>query len=322
MKGNPSKMKPLDLSQMSTEDLLEIMPEKETAEWEFKDARIFDPANFGTFKSQQLGKIVSSFANSGGGFLVLGKRDEEPGFDPVPELQGRTTLEDHLSIVLSQSVTPHFRDFKIFRVPISGTTGSVLVVEFSDSLAAPYQSNSHVTYFYRLPGHAKEAPHFHLELLRSRTTRAAVKVAAVERFGEHRSADDHWQYVNFTLRVQVENVSLQAATVWGVQVQTARTDYCWSTRDPSDRMKVGEPDRPLTNGVTFRGDQDTLLPNETGQVDIAIRGHGRNGRELHPGMLSDLLSEFEVTLVPVSQNYAGEPYSYGIPLQNRYRMFR
>src|SRR4051812_2921466 len=117
-------MADLDFANMTTDDLLQIIPVNETAEWEFKAADIFDRSRFGEFKKQKLGKIVSSFANSGGGYLLLGKRDGENIFDPVPTHEGRTSMEDHLSLVIAQSVTPHYRNFKIVRVPIAGTPDS------------------------------------------------------------------------------------------------------------------------------------------------------------------------------------------------------
>jgi len=73
-----------DFSKMNTDDLLQIIPPNEPTEWEFKAAAIFDPSRFGEFKKQKLGKIVSSFANSGGGYLLLGKQDGVAAFDHVP----------------------------------------------------------------------------------------------------------------------------------------------------------------------------------------------------------------------------------------------
>src|SRR2546430_415607 len=127
-------MKPtINFSTITTDDLLQILPANETAEWEFKSAELFKQANFGDFKKHKFGKIVSSFANSGGGYLLFGKRDTENVFDSVPTHEGRATMEDHLSLVMSQSVIPHCRNFQFFRVPISGKSGeSVLVVDFAE----------------------------------------------------------------------------------------------------------------------------------------------------------------------------------------------
>jgi len=104
--------------EMETDDLLAILPPTETTEWEFKAADIFSAQNFGSFKKQKLGKIVSSFANSNGGHLLLGKRDGQDVFENVPAQEGRASMEDHLSLVISQCVVPHYKDFEIFRVPI------------------------------------------------------------------------------------------------------------------------------------------------------------------------------------------------------------
>lgn len=168
-------MTELDFSKMTTDDLVQIIPLTETTEWEYKDASTFEKGKFGEFKKHKLGRIVSSFANSGGGFLLLGKQDAAHVFGPVPTHEGRTNMEDHLSLVISQAVTPHYRNFQIHRVPIAGRPDeSVLVVEFRDSVAAPHQSAFDVNYFYRLPGHCVPAPHFHLELLRNRFTKAVL----------------------------------------------------------------------------------------------------------------------------------------------------
>src|SRR5690606_18578531 len=93
-------MSALDFTQLTTDDLLQVIPGNETNEWEFKSASIFRKEEFGEFKSQKLGRIVSSFANSGGGFLLLGKENDSNVFEPVPLKQGRTSMEDHLSLVI------------------------------------------------------------------------------------------------------------------------------------------------------------------------------------------------------------------------------
>src|SRR5690606_34535572 len=96
----------IDFKGMTTNDLLQVMPKHENADWECKSALIFN--DLGRFKGEKLGKIVSAFANSGGGYLVLGKRDESDDFDPVPTHEKATTLEDHLAHLIRTSVTPSF----------------------------------------------------------------------------------------------------------------------------------------------------------------------------------------------------------------------
>ena len=253
----------LDLSKMTTDDLLEIIPTTETKDWEFKAAAIFDQSNFGGFKRQKLGKIVSSFANSGGGYLLLGKRDGEDRFDPVPTHEGKTTMEDHLSVVISQSVVPHYRDFHIHRIPISGTEDSVLLVEFSDSPVAPHQSVADTNYYYRLSGHAVPAPHFHLELLRSRFTKSAVEITSVEYLQQSSvtQIQEGIVHLNFALEITVENVSFQSATAWGVHIKSPRQDRRWNVKNLETF---------LDDGSCIHGEKSPLLPHEKAVVTILI----------------------------------------------------
>lgn len=289
-----------DLSKMTTDDLLQIIPQTETKDWEFKAAAIFDKGNFGSFKTHKLGRLVSSFANSGGGFLLLGKRDGENVFEAVPTHEGRTTMEDHLSLVISQSVAPHYRDFEIVRVPVSGTDGSVLVVELSDSPLAPHQSVADTNYFYRLPGHSVPAPHFHLELLRSRFTKSVVEIVDVEFQQQTSECRDSFAVLNFALKITVENQSLQSATAWGLQIKSAQEDYRWTVTNA--RLS-------LTEGTCIRGEQTMLLPSERAVITIHIQGQDQMG--FRPVIkFVELADEFAVRLRPVSQNYVGSERLY------------
>jgi hypothetical protein len=300
-------MPQIDWARASTDDLLAVMPEIETAEWEFKDAKVFEKEHFGQWKSQDIGKIVSSFANSGGGYLVLGRRDGEPAFDPVPREFGRTPLEDHLSLVISQSVTPHCRDFSMRRVPISGSGDSILVVAFSDSIAAPHQSNALTQYFYRLPGHAVPAPHFHLELLRSRLTRASLAVQGIEQVDASPIEDAGAATVHFVLRATVENTSAQAASPWGLHVRNADVDFRWS---------VGMS-QSLARGLCVRGEPAELLPGELGVVRLDIVGRAYGNGASESALQRDLVDSFAIVLAPVSHNFSGQRVEYALSHRDR-----
>lgn len=294
-----------DFQNMTTDDLLEIIPENENREWEYKEARIFDKGNFGSFKSQKLGKIVSSFANSGGGYLLLGKRDKENVFEPVPNQEGRTAMEDHLSMVISQSVTPHLRDFEIYRLPITGTNGSVLLVKFDDSPVAPHQSVSDTNYYYRLSGHSVPAPHFHLELLRNRFTKSVIEIEDI-----YIEWEDAKMYPNGKVKLDlllvmtVKNTSSQSATDWGVHVKSNRTDHRWDA--------VLSSTMSLTDGACIRGQNQVLLPSERAKIITKISGMDRTA-SLRPVIkFYDLASDFDICLRPVSQNYIGKEEHYKI----------
>ena len=278
---------------METNDLLQIIPQNENAEWEYKSALVFDPQRFNEFKRQRLGRIVSSFANSGGGYLLLGKQDNAAVFESVPMNEGRATMIDHLSLVMSQSVTPHYKDFEIARVPISGRAGeSVLVVAFRDSFAAPHQSNFETNYFYRLPGRIEPAPHFHLELLRGRTTRAVLKIKEVRHEVTSVNEENDRMRLHIALNVQVENISLQSATTWGVQIKQTNEHFGWVERTTG---------RDTALGACVHGNPEVLLPNEEAEVTLPIT---------NTIGLRWQMDDFRFVLRPVSQNFVGEPFYY------------
>lgn len=300
-----------DFSKMTTDDLLQIIPPTETTEWEFKAAAIFDPSRFGEFKKQRLGKIVSSFANSGGGYLLLGKRDGVATFDSVPTHEGRTTMEDHLSLVISQSVTPHYRNFEIRRLPISGRPNeSVLVVEFFDSPAAPHQSVADVNYFYRLPGHSVPAPHFHLELLRGRLNKTVLEVKDMQYV---LTSVDHGQNqplcLHVALNVVVENTSLLSATAWGLHLKQTQEYFGWSEESTK---------RHLFDGVCCHSDRSVLLPSEQITLTVRLKGEA-DPRQTFRQQWFDLARHLDLQVRPVSQNFIGEPAQFEL-FTSRHRL--
>lgn len=296
-------MAPIDFTTATTEDLLQIIPETETREWEFKAADIFQKGRFGEFKSQKLGRIVSSFANSGGGFLLLGKRDGCAAFDGVPLQQGRTRMEDHLALVISQSVEPHYRDFAIFRVPVAETArDSVLVVAFDDSMAAPHQSVADVNYYYRLPGHCVPAPHFHLELLRDRYTKAVVEL------GEPTYSVSlpllpsklHPNQIRFlvTVRIELRNVSSQIAHPCAIRV------FC---DDPEMPWFLEGDQVHLATGTVIENKGLTLFPTLSVPFTVTLSAFISKSRD-DLGW-RDLLPHWEalrICLQPFSQDFAGD----------------
>jgi hypothetical protein len=205
-------------------------------------------------------------------------------------------MEDHLSLVITQSVTPHFKDFEIFRVPISGRPGaSVLVVAFQDSYAAPFQSNFGPNYFWRLPGSIQPAPHFHLELLRNRVTRAAVRIEKIEHYLQDAKYDQNLNrmYARFDFILSVENVSMQSATAWGIKIQSDRCG--WFSSDVQ---------KELASGVCVHGAPAVLLPSEQVRVRLQIETRVSTLREWE---------YFDTSFLPVSQNFVGESVRVQFP---------
>ena len=298
-----------DFAKGTTDDLLQIIPSNETTEWEFKAADVFDKGKFGEFKKQKLGKIVSSFANSGGGFLLLGKQDGTDIFEPVPITEGRTSMEDHLALVISQSVTPHYRNFKIHRIPIVGTlNGSVLVVAFEDSPTAPHQSVADVNYYYRLPGHSIPAPHFHLENLRNRLTRAAVEIEKVDfnvslplLLPPPKPSGTTGLCVD--VNVLLRNVSAQIADPCAIRVFGTETQTEWD---------VGTQNRTsLKQGAVVTNNSSPLFPTLAVPFKIHLVSFiPLDGGHTNTAGIMKAWHNLEFCLQSLSQNFAGEPQKY------------
>jgi hypothetical protein len=301
----------LNLSEVSTDDLLQVMPESETAEWEFKSAEIFERTKFGEFKKQKLGKIVSSFANSGGGYLVLGKRDDTPLFDAVPDLEGRTRLEDHLSLVIAQCVTPHYHNFQLFRVPISGSAnGSIMVVRFEDSSLAPHQSIADTNYFYRLPGHCVPAPHFYLESLRNRFTKAVVELGspAFEVDIPLFTLGRHEDCTCFSVKAifELANVSNQIAEPCAVRIAGTDAIREWT---------IGKDDTPLHQGLICVIPPPPLFPSVRVPFQVEFRRYFSKSDVIDIDVALAAWNDLEFYVQPLSQNFAGAIQEYRPSLQ-------
>jgi hypothetical protein len=121
---------------------------------------------------QDMAKALSALANSGGGHLLLGVRDDG-SFDGVPEFKGRQPVREWLEQVLPELLDYPLQDFRVHEVervsPSTIPIGSVvIVVDVGDSMLAPHQSSTSKIYYYRVGGRSVPAPHFYLETLRGR----------------------------------------------------------------------------------------------------------------------------------------------------------
>jgi hypothetical protein len=94
---------------------------------------------------EDLAKVTSALANSGGGHLVIGVSNDGR-LEGVEPRRGRTSTREWLEQVISPSVSPGLADFRVHEVEPS-TAGSaisprrvVLVVDISDSMLAPHQA--------------------------------------------------------------------------------------------------------------------------------------------------------------------------------------
>ncbi len=288
----------MDFATMATDGLLTTMPQGEDDRWEVKSVSLLDPSKKNDLK-KELGKQVSAFANSGGGNLILGISNGGK-LEPCPENVGRQVMKDYLSTMVEQSVEYPIRHFRVHRIPFTGDPSkSVFVVAIEDSPAAPHQSKEDRTYYYRIDGHSKPAPHFHVELLRNRVTKAVLKIIDVDYVLQTPSVLGESWGVSIALNVTVENVSFQSATPWGVLVKHMAGHREWT----ATRVGVN-----LAKGACLHGEFGPLLPNEARLLTILLGGNS-GGRGL-TGLL-DMWGHLKLELRAVSQNHVGESWIFG-----------
>lgn len=151
-----------------TEDDVTALPPGEHDFLERKAGALLPTSDF----RQDMAKALSALANSGGGHLLLGVRDDGT-FDGVPEWKGRQPTREWLEHVLPELLDYPLQDFRVHEVervsPSAIPAGSsVIVVDVGDSMLAPHQSSSSKIYYYRVGGRSVPAPHFYLETLRGR----------------------------------------------------------------------------------------------------------------------------------------------------------
>ncbi|MBB6224987.1 AlbA family DNA-binding domain-containing protein [Rhizobium leguminosarum] len=160
------------------EDVLSL-PAGEHDYFDRKSGQLFDDPSKRDSLYDVLAKAACAFANSGGGHLVLGVKDDGT-VDGVPAIfSGRTSTREWLEQKLPDFLDYRLVDFRVHSVAPAATSKipagrELLVVDFGDSSLAPHQSRRHLQYFYRSGSHSSPAPHFYLELLRQRLTNPSL----------------------------------------------------------------------------------------------------------------------------------------------------
>jgi hypothetical protein len=282
----------MNFSALTSDELIALLPAgNEDSLWELKAADVVSSAKRGEFR-RELGKQVSAFANSGGGNLVIGISNDRK-VQPCEKTVGRQPMKDYLASMVEQSVEYPIRHFRVHPIPVTGQPEeNIFAIEIDDSPAAPHQAKDERIYYYRIDGHSKPAPHFHVELLRNRMTRAVLEITDID-YGI-RSLDVDPVRMQITLNVTVENKSMQCATVWGVHVRHPSPSHRWTEHEGRD----------ITVGFCARGGH-FLLPSDRATLPMHLTGFP-DDVERSVANYERLWKRFNVIARPVSQNYVGE----------------
>jgi hypothetical protein len=176
----------LDERRPWTEVRLEALLGDELSRFERKSGSLFDT------ESDLLGKLakeLSAFANSGGGYIVLGVDDNGVPDGVPPTRSARTSTRDWLEQKIPYLVDRPLTDFNVHVVAPGNPSNippgkQVIVIEVDDSPIAPHQAvhggggTQKYMYFHRQAGRSEPAPHRILEQLHQRQLAAKAVVAA------------------------------------------------------------------------------------------------------------------------------------------------
>jgi len=172
---------------------------------------------------RELGKAVSAFANSGGGHLLIGVRDDG-AFDGVDPRHGNTSTRQWLEQLLPNLVSYPLRDFRVHEVepstPSEIPTNKVLVVvDIDDSPHAPHQDSASRLYYVRFGSHSVAAPHYILDALRRRVVAPKLDVVLEDLEPRCTLQNRLGVLAHFGLRFRVTNAGKIAARRWKVGVE-------------------------------------------------------------------------------------------------------
>jgi hypothetical protein len=258
-----------------TEDDLDVLPAEEPDIFERKSGQLFDFADQGKFRDA-VGKALSAFANSGGGSLILGVKDDGTP-DGLPSLVGHTAIRDWVEQTIPHLLDYPLADFRVHTVikrPVlsrrrvwqrlfSRSTPSripngceVIVIDVGDSAAAPHQSKRDKVYYRRDGGRSVPAPHFYLELLRQRLTNPVLEFTLTKIDPVFAGEHDNGLFLLVQWKAEVRNVGRVAAYNWRLNVRSI--EFIDTARESDYRFA----DFPVKRqgAPTIRIDDRTILP--------------------------------------------------------------
>jgi hypothetical protein len=287
----------MDLDKITTDELMGFIS-GETDKWEFKGAELLDPKNKHDLKVK-IGEQVSGFANSGGGFIVLGI-DRDKNWQECPPTVGRQTMKDYLAQLVEQSVDYPIRSFRVHQVPFTNEPGKhAYVIAVEDSPAAPHQTKDDKrAYYWRIDGHTKPAPHFHLELLRNRFTKAVLQIENIE--SAPLTLNVQRGLITVRMKMTIRNISRQATHHWGMYAKC------------EERMDWRVTQGRFIHGVWFPSvGSPVILPGEPREYVFEMMGDCGSARMHNVYPFVQQWQYVNISFWAVSDNHPGIEYKFG-----------
>lgn len=229
-----------------------------------EESDIFERKSGAAFNDQSeflniVAKALSAFANSGGGSLIIGVKDDGTP-DGLPPIVGRTAMKDWIEQKVPGLLDYPLSDFRVHAVTRSNpsripTDREVIVVDVGDSAAAPHQSKRDQKYYYRVGGRSEPARHFYLELLRQRLSNPTLEanLKQIDVIDAH--MHDGGIFVETDLVFEIKNIGRVASYNWNLRIRQFNVD---------DSMNERKEDYYFSrNDFPKRGGRSTGIPINT-----------------------------------------------------------
>lgn len=263
---------------------------------------------------KELAKTLSAFANSGGGHVILGQRNDGT-FDGVsPIYQGsassrssRVRCREWLEQVIPNLVQYPLASFRVHEVQKTGQDSTipadkeVIVIDIGDSRLAPHQAvfpPDAPNYYYRAGGRSVIAPHHYLELLRSRLVAAIVEpqVSAVAIVGA--------THINPSRCCAVLEVTFELTNTSRIACYEWQMLYKFISSNASF-IPTGEelPSYPKADNVSLGG--KTILPTMSFQARIHVPVKWQLGVAIEP-QIKEMLPCLSIACSVITENHIGE----------------
>jgi Putative DNA-binding domain len=298
----------MNFDKMTTDELKELMPSNENR-WEYKDAALLLNENRNELLAE-LAKQTSAFANSGGGFLVIGVKKEDLSFQACELVyltrrnQRGEPMEEWLSKQIQIAVEYPLFGAKVYRINFTNDSNkAVFVVEYPDSPKAPHQSTKDLKYYWRTNFTSEPAPHYFLDALRSRPSKATVELHLNDFMLALDNEITHTVTLRIWLQVLVINTSFVSTDGWCVHAECADSEVEWklidenaaegSVRPKFEKDKQILPAEKRSQWLDFRASLDKTIWN---RLDIEMKFNAFTG--------------FQVGLKPASHNFVGNPVMF------------
>lgn len=200
------------------------LPEGEHDFFERKSGVLFEKPHF----RDSLSKAISAFANSGGGHLLLGVKDDGTS-DGIPEAKGKTPIREYIEQILPHLVDHPLSTFRVHKVIPSRISNIpkgkvIIVIDIGDSPHAPHQARNNNTYYFRSGGHSKPAPHFYLEALRNRAVLPVLSAIPTGLLSLYANNHDDGLFLQICVAFEIGNSGKNLARHWLISIECKNND--------------------------------------------------------------------------------------------------